>query len=97
MDDGRGILNAGWSGENAIEFNLDCHRSTVTFTQKRFINKIISLSKQYPAECDYQMNKDGSLIGHIPTDWIHISNRHRDMTDEQRTAVRERLRKALND
>ena len=79
--------------ENAISFLKGSKTSTVTFTQGRFISKIKKLAEQYPDEVQITAeNKDGSIVAHIPVSYIHISNRKREMSDEEREVYRQRAR-----
>lgn len=81
-----------WCGENVFEFLNNQGKATVTLCQGRYISKIKELAEKYPDECDYIMNKDGTLCGHIPTKWIKISANKRELTDEQRNELSERAR-----
>ena len=79
--------------ENVIEFLKSDRMATVTFTRGRFISKIKKLAEQYPDEVQITAeNKDGSIVAHIPVSYIHISNRKREMSDEEREVYRQRAR-----
>ena len=80
--------------ENVIEFVQNSKVATVTFCQGRFISKIKELAKQYPDEVKItHTNPDGSIVAHIPTHYILISNRKRDVeyTEEELVTLRERI------
>lgn len=44
-------------------------------------NKLIKLSNDYPGECDYIENKDGSVFGHVPVKYVKVS-RPREYSEE---------------
>ena len=81
--------------ENAIEFYSGDKTATVSFSQGRYINKIKKLAEKYPEECKIVAeNDDGTLCAKIPTSWIRIYPGHgRKLTEEEKTASAERLRK----
>lgn len=83
--------------ENCIEFIKGSTTATVTFTQGRYISKIEKLAKRFPDEvqiCHRNYNSSGnisSIVAHIPVSYIQISNRKRDLSEEERKAIGERL------
>lgn len=80
-------------GENVLEFTKNAETATVTFSQGRYITKIKKLAEKYPDECEIVAeNKDGSIMAHIPVRWILISNRSRDLSEEERQVIADRLR-----
>lgn len=79
--------------DNVIEFLKNEDTATVTFSQGRYITKIKKLAEKYPEECEIVAeNKDGSIMAHIPVKWILISNRSRDLSEEERQVIADRLR-----
>lgn len=67
---------------------------TITYSssEKKWINELVRLSKKHPAEMDVYVNKDGSIYGHIPADWLKVKPKKKvNMTDEQREASKARL------
>lgn len=77
--------------ENVIEFLENQERATVTFSQRRYISKIRKLAADHPKECEIVAeNKDGSICAHIPVAWVKIIP-PRQLTDEQRQQIGERL------
>lgn len=79
--------------DNVIEFLKNEDTATVTFSQGRYITKIKKLAEKYPDECEIVAeNKDGSIMTHIPVRWILISNRSRDLSEEERQVIADRLR-----
>ena len=60
--------------ENGIEFIRDARTATVQFSQGRFKTCIRKLAEKYPEECEILAeNKDGTLLAHIPVEWVKIS------------------------
>ena len=79
--------------ENVLEFEKNADTATVTFCQARFITKIKKLAEKFPDECQItHENKDGSIVAHIPVKWIKISKVDRQLTDEQRAELAERVK-----
>ena len=76
--------------ENVVEWIDGEKRIAVTFSQKKFVNKLKRLAEQYPDEVDCLENPDGSVFGHLPLKWLKIS-KPREVTDEQRRVARERF------
>ena len=81
--------------ENVIEWLLNDKTATVTLTQGRFITKVKELASKYPEDVKItRTNTDGSIVACIPTSYISISNRSKNLTDEQRQAIKERLNRS---
>jgi len=81
--------------ENVIEWIRNMDRVTVTFSQKRFCSKIRKLAEQYPDECEIVVDDGSHVVAHFPLKWVKISNRKaREISDEEREALKERMRKA---
>lgn len=80
--------------ENVIEFVKNADVATVNFCQGRYISKIKKMADKFPDECEIVSESDGCIVAHVPVKWIHVS-RHsgREMSDEERAAAAERLRK----
>ena len=84
--------------ENVVEFLRDSDRATCSFSQGRFISRIKKLAEQYPDECQILAeNNDGSITAHFPVKWLLISNRSKDMTDEEKQAFVERMKSVRGD
>jgi hypothetical protein len=82
--------------ENVIEFVQNSSTATVTFTQGRYISRIRELAEKKPDKCQIMtVNKDGSIVAHIPTSWIKI-NPDRELTDEQRAIMSERAKNVFH-
>lgn len=81
------------NNENVIEFLENSKQATVTFTQGRYISKIKKLAEKFPDECKIVAeNSDGSIVSHIPVKWIKINNPQREVSDEEREVLAERMR-----
>lgn len=60
-------------------------------------SKLLKLSECHPEEVNHIVeNKDGSMVCHIPVSYIKISP-PRKVSDEQKTAARERFQKMWAD
>ena len=83
--------------ENMIEFISGTRTATVTFTNKKHINRIKKLYEERKDDFKYFVeNPDGSVCAKIPLKWIKInagSKTGRVMTEEQKEAARIRLQK----
>jgi hypothetical protein len=79
-----------------IEFFKNAHYATVSFTNPKHIRKIKELYEEHKEDFKYfKLNSDGSVCAKIPLKWIRISpgrtGTKRELTEEQRQALRERL------
>ena len=79
--------------ENCIEWIRGSQTATVTFPKSRFSTKVTKLAEQYPDEVQIcHVNKDGSIVAHIPVDYVTIRKPVKlDLTDEERQRRRDRL------
>ncbi len=84
--------------ENMIEFISGTRTATVTFTNKKHINRIKKLYEERKEEFQYfHLNADGSVCAKIPIKWVKVnpgSKTGRIMTDEQKETARIRLAEA---
>ena len=85
------------NNENMVEWLSGSHSATVTFTNRKHINRIKKLYEEHKDDFKYFVeNEDGSVCAKIPVKWIKLnagSKNRRVMTDEQREAARIRLQK----
>lgn len=87
--------NYNYSQENAIEWIRNSDIATVTFSQGRYITKIRKLAEKYPDDVQIRSeNKDGSIVAHIPVSYIKINNSKRELSEEERKAIGERLNRS---
>ena len=88
------------SSENVIDFITGERTATVTFTNRKHINRIKNIYEERKDDFKYfRENHDGSICAKIPLKWIKISpgsKEGRIMTEEQKEAVRIRLQNARN-
>lgn len=94
------IRDYDYEQENIIEFIKGSDTATVTFTQGRYITKIMKLAERFPEDvqiCDVNKGKNGevkSIVAHIPVKAIKINIIDRkEMTEEEKDALRDRLAK----
>lgn len=60
--------------ENLIEWITGNKTATVTFSQKKFINRIKQMAEKHPETVDIVAeNEDGSITAHIPVRAIHLT------------------------
>ena len=78
--------------ENCIEFLRGSKTATVTFSQGRFISKIEKLAEKFPDEVQIVARNKGSIVAHIPTSYIKINNRSRELSEEERNVLSERAK-----
>lgn len=80
--------------EFAIEWIKGNTEATVTTPSSTALcNKLKRLHEECPEEVMYWIeNKDGSICCHIPVKWVKINRPHR-LSDEQRKANAERLKR----
>ena len=85
------------NSENMIEFISGTRTVTVSFTNKKHINRIKKLYEERQDDFKYFVeNSDGSVCAKLPLKWIKInpgSKNGRVMTEEQKEAARIRLQK----
>ena len=88
------------SSENVIDFITGERTATVTFTNRKHINRIKNIYEERKDDFKYfRENPDGSICAKIPLKWIKInpgSKEGRVMTEEQKEAARIRLQNARN-
>ena len=88
------------SSENVIDFITGEKTATVTFTNRKHINRIKNIYEERKDDFKYfRENPDGSICAKIPLKWIKISpgsKEGRIMTEEQKEAARIRLQNARN-
>src|SRR5574344_46274 len=79
--------------ENAIEWINGQDKVTVTLSQGRYISKVKRLADKFPEEVEIvEENEDGTLLAHIPLNYIKINRASRDLTEEEREELAERAR-----
>lgn len=89
------------NNENMIDFISGARTATVTFTNRKHISRIKKLYEERGDEFKYyHENEDGSVCAKLPLKWIKVNagsvpgtRAKREMTEEQKQALRERLAK----
>lgn len=79
--------------ETAYEHIAGQTTFTVTAAERWSISMIRKLKEKYPDQVEivYE-NEDGSLLAHLPYEWMRIKPKtKRNLTEEQRNELRERL------
>lgn len=83
--------------ETAINY-LDDRVMNVSTDEMKWKNRIEQWAKEYPEECKITVrpeNNDGCMCAKMPASWFRMRPPiKRNLTDEQREAMGERLRKA---
>lgn len=81
--------------ETSIDLLSVDNHATFCSSETKWINKILKLKEAYPDKVDIRYrpeDNDGMIVSHIPKSWIKVSPpRKRNMTEEQRVALAERL------
>ena len=86
--------------ENVIEWLRGDKEVTVTFANRtKFNTKVRKLAEKYPDKVEIVAdNRDGSIVAHLPLNWIKVAKpREVNLSEEQRIALGERLRKSLQE
>ena len=81
--------------DNAIEFIKGSKTATVTFSQGKYINKILSLAETHPEVeiLERPESNDGYLYARIPVSWVKVSPpRNSNMSDEMKEQFADRMR-----
>lgn len=86
------------NNENIVEWLSGEHYITVSFTDRKMINRIKKLYSERKEDFKYfYENNDGSICAKLPKKWLKLnagSKNGRVMTEEQKEAARIRLQKA---
>ena len=82
------------SKENVIEWLNGQDTIRVTLSQGKYITKVERLAKKYPDQVSIDVrNNDGSIMATLPLKALKFSIVTRNLSEEEREAVRERLKK----
>lgn len=82
--------------DNNIEWYTGDKTVTLSFTQKKYVNKILKYAKTYSEIDVLAKNSDGSICAHIPLSWVKIfpPRKGRELTQEEKEVAKEKLRLA---
>lgn len=79
--------------EIAIEWEKGRNKATISaYGSSKMAGKITRLHNSHPNDVDIHVNKDGSILAHVPTNWVKVSP-PKQMSEEQKIAAGERMRK----
>ncbi len=69
---------------------------TISTDERTWKNRLVKLAEQNPAEVEcVAVNRDGSVMFHVPASWVKVRPpRKVNMTDDQQSALAERLKLA---
>lgn len=79
------------NNENCIEWINGQQTVTVTFCERKYINKIYALKERCPDDIEIITNQDGSICATLPKKFIKISP-PKQVSEEQRQAASERFK-----
>ena len=80
--------------DNSFEWLTGSKIATVTFSQQKWVNKILKYSETHSdVEIMYQ-NPDGSILAHVPVSWFKFSppRKGREFSEEEKMQISERLK-----
>ena len=83
--------------ETCVERIQNDKYTNIYTSERKFINELNSLKEQYPDDVIIEhINCDGSICAKVPYNWFRFVKpvTKRNMTDEQRKAASERMKKA---
>lgn len=82
------------NNENVVEFLTGDKTCTVSFTNRRYCNKIMKMYASHPEVFErFEVNQDGSVYARFPLNCLKFSiPKAVTMTEEQKTAIADRLR-----
>lgn len=82
--------------ENNIEWYTGDATATVSFTQRKWVNKMKKYANEYDEVEIAAENEDGSICAHVPVSWIKISppRKGREYTEDEKAKIAERFRLA---
>lgn len=85
--------------ETSIERVVGDTYCLVYTAERKFINQLNQLAKDYPEVDIRHVNEDGSIVAHVPYSWFRFIKppTKRNYTEEQRKAMCERMKKARED
>ena len=83
--------------ETCVERIQNDKYTNIYTSERKFINELNSLKEQYPDDVIIEhINRDGSICAKVPYNWFRFVKpmTKRNMTEEQRKAASERMKKA---
>lgn len=83
--------------ETCVERIQNDKYTNIYTSERKFINELNALKNQYPDDVIIErVNRDGSICAKVPYNWFRFIKpvTKRNMTEEQRKAASERMKKA---
>lgn len=83
--------------ETCVERIQNDKYTNIYTSERKFINELNALKEQYPDDVIIEhVNRDGSICAKVPYNWFRFVKpvTKRNMTEEQRKAASERMKKA---
>jgi len=83
--------------DNVFEWYTGETIATVTFSQRRMVNKLKKYAEDYPEDIKIVVeNDDGSIVAHVPVSYFKFTppRKGREFTDEEKKAAADRLAQA---
>lgn len=82
--------------ETGFEYLIEDSHATVWSSERKWINKIIKLQQEHPNDVEIKYlpeNNDGTILAHVPKNWLKISPpRQVNMTEERKAQLAEHLK-----
>lgn len=81
--------------DNCMEWITGSKTGSITFSQKRWVNKLLKYAEEYPEDVKIlARNEDGSVFAHVPVSWFKFSppRKGRELTEEEKAIAAERMR-----
>ena len=82
--------------DNVFEWYTGQKTATVTFSQKKWVNRLKKCAKDNPEVNIIIENDDGSIVAHVPVNYFKFSppRKGREFSEEERAEAAIRLAKA---
>lgn len=90
------FTDSGDLRENAIYWTNGDENCTVNFTQVKYITKVKKLAEKFPDDVKIKSEKNGVLIATLPVKAVKLNIVERELTDEERELMAERIRNSIH-
>lgn len=90
------FTDSGDLRENAIYWTNGDENCTVNFTQVKYITKVKRLAEKFPDDVKIKSEKNGVLIATLPVKAVKLNIVERELTDEERELMAERIRNSIH-
>lgn len=80
--------------ETSVERVIGDDYCLVYTGERKFINQLNKLSQSYPEVDIRHINKDGSILTHVPSNWFRFVKppTKRNLTEEQKNIMAQRMK-----